>query len=121
MICAGVFDDYVAAYVLKNKEKVLERNRKLVETNLEIVRKWIEKEPKVSLVFPKHVSTSFIKIETPMEIEEFCIKLLKEKGVLLVPGNRFDMEGYARLGYCAKTEVLERGLKALSEFLQELE
>ena len=121
MICAGVFDDFVATYVLKNKEKVLKRNRELVETNLEIVKKWIEKEPRVSLIFPKHVSTSFIKLDVPMETEEFCIKLLKEKGVLLVPGNRFDMEGYARLGYCAKTEVLEKGLEALSEFLKKFE
>ena len=29
MICAGVFDDYLATYILENKEAVLERNRKI--------------------------------------------------------------------------------------------
>ena len=121
MICMGVFDDYLAAYVLKNKEAVLERNRKIVSENLNIVKEWVKNEPRVSLIFPRHVSTSFIKLDIPLEIEECCIKLLKEKGVLLVPGNRFDMPGYARLGYCTHTETLKNGLKALSEYLREFD
>lgn len=121
MICAGVFDDYLATYTLVNKEKVLERNRKLVETNYEILKEWVEKEPRVSLVFPKHVSTSFIRLDIPMDIEEFCIKLLKEKGVLLVPGNRFDVPGHARLGYCTHTHILKEGLKGLSEYLRQFD
>lgn len=121
MICDGVFDDYLATYTLANKEAVLKRNQKLVEENFNIVKEWVANEPRVSLVFPKHVSTSFIKLDIPMEIEEFCIKLLKDKGVLLVPGNRFDVPGHARLGYCCHTEVLKNGLKALSEYLRQFD
>lgn len=119
MICAGVFDDFITTHVLKNKEAVLERNRAIVHSNLEIVKEWVKEEPRVSLVLPRHVSTSFIKLDIPEETEIFCIRLLKEKGVLLVPGNRFDMPGYARLGYCCHTDVLKNGLKALSEFLRQ--
>lgn len=119
MICAGVFDDFITTHVLRNKEAVLERNTAIVKENLAIVKEWIAKEPRVSLVFPRHVSTSFIKLDIPEETESFCIRLLKEKGVLLVPGNRFDMPGYARLGYCSQTEVLKKGLAALSEFLRQ--
>ncbi len=121
MICAGVFDDYLATYILENKEAVLERNKKIVTENLNIVKKWVQNEPRVSLIFPKYVSTSFIKLDIPIDTEEFCISLLKNKGVLLVPGNRFDMPGYARLGYCTHREILEKGLEKLSEFLREFE
>lgn len=121
MICDGVFDDYLATYTLANKEAVLRRNQKLVEENLAIVKEWVAKEPRVSLVFPRHVSTSFIKLDIPMEIEEFCIKLLKDKGVLLVPGSRFDVPGHARLGYCTHTEILKNGLRALSEYLRQFD
>lgn len=121
MICAGVFDDYLAVHILKNKELILERNKKIVHTNLEIVKKWVEHEPLVSLVYPKHVSTSFIKLDIPVDIEPFCIDLLKEKGVLLVPGNRFDVPGHARLGYCTHTSVLENGLKELSTYLRKFD
>lgn len=121
MICAGVFDDYLAVHVLKNKELVMERNKKIVNTNLEIVKEWVKNEPRVSLIFPKHVSTSFIKLDIPVEIEQFCIDILKEKGVLLVPGNRFDVPGHARLGYCTHTETLKNGLKALSDYLRKFD
>lgn len=119
MICAGVFDDFIAAHVLRHKKAVLARNTAIVSENLAIVKKWVAEEPRVSLVFPKHVSTSFIKLDIPEETESFCIRLLKEKGVLLVPGNRFDMPGYARLGYCTKTDILQKGLAALSDFLRQ--
>ncbi|WP_303973150.1 aminotransferase [Streptococcus merionis] len=118
MICAGVFDDFITTHVLKHRKTILKRNQEIVNRNLEIVKNWVDKEARVSLIFPRHVSTSFIKLDVPEETETFCIRLLKEKGVLLVPGNRFDMSGYARLGYCCQTEVLEKGLEKLSEFLR---
>ncbi len=121
MICAGVFDDYLAVHTLKNKDRVLERNRRIVQENLNIVKEWVAKEPRVTLVFPRYVSTSFIKLDIPMDVEEFCISLLKDKGVLLVPGNRFDVPGHARLGYCTHTETLKKGLEALSEYLRQFD
>lgn len=117
MICCGVFDDYLATYILKNKEAVLARNKKIVAGNLEILKEWVEKEPKASLVYPKQVSTSFVKLDIKSEIEEFCIRLLKERGVLLIPGNRFDVPGHVRLGYCTNSETLKAGLSELSKEL----
>lgn len=119
MICAGVFNDYVATHLLRHKDEVLIRNKALVETNFKILESWVAREPRVSLVFPKQVSTSFIKLDIPEDTEAFCIRLLEERGVLLVPGNRFDRPGYARLGYCSPTPILEEGLSRLSDFLRQ--
>ena len=52
MICAGILDDYLAVHVLKNKELVLQRNKEIIHTNLEIIREWVKNEPRVSLVLP---------------------------------------------------------------------
>lgn len=121
MICAGVFDDALGSFVLQHKDAVLARNKAIVSKNLGILKEWVENEPLVSMVYPKSVSTSFVKFNEldPELTEDFCIQLLKEKGVLLVPGNRFDLPGHARLGYCTDEETLRRGLKLLSEFLRE--
>ncbi|MHC9537482.1 aminotransferase [Dellaglioa sp. BT-FLS60] len=119
MICAGVFNDQMAVHILKNKDLVLARNRKIVKHNLQILTDWVDNEPAVSLVVPKAVSTSFIKFETIEDDETFCKKLLKDYGVLLVPGSRFGLSGHARLGYCAEESVLKEGLKRLSQALHE--
>ena len=121
LICTGVFDDAVAALVLKHKDKVLERARKIVKGNLSILKEWVENEPLVSMVYPNAVSVSFVKFEEldPTKTEDFAIQLLREKGVLIIPGNRFDLPGYARIGYCTDETTLRQGLKLLSEFLRE--
>lgn len=119
MICCGVFNDAMAVYILKHRDQVLDRNRKLVLNNLKIYKDWIASEPRASVVMPQAVSTSFPKLDIPEDIETFCIRLLKEQGVLLVPGTRFDMPGHVRLGYCADESTLREGLKRLSAFMRQ--
>lgn len=118
MICDGVFNDALAVHVLRNKEKVLDRNRAIVENNLAIAQAWVDGEPRVSWVAPKAVSTSYIQLDIPIDDERFCIDLLRDYGVLLVPGSRFELPCGARLGYCAAETTLREGLNRLSRALR---
>ncbi|SEL21186.1 Aspartate/methionine/tyrosine aminotransferase [Carnobacterium iners] len=121
MICGGVLSDELAVHALKSKDKIIERNRKIIKENLFILNQWVEKEPLVSLVPPNYVSTAFIKLDISQEDEAFCIDLLEETGVLLVPGTAFDFPRYARLGYCCKQETLTKALELLSGFLRKFD
>ena len=118
MICDGVFNDALAVHVLKNKDKVLDRNRAIIRNNLPITQAWVDREPRVSWVAPKAVSTSYIQLDIPIDDEQFCLDLLRDFGVLLVPGSRFDLPCGARLGYCASEETLTEGLSRLSACLR---
>ena len=118
MICGGTLADELAVHALKNKDRILERNQKIVHENLAILKNWVEKEPLVSLVAPHYVSTSFIRLDIPQDDRQFCIDLLEETGVLLVPGSAFDLPQHARLGYCCKKETLIQGLTLLSDYLR---
>lgn len=121
MICDGVFNDALAVHVLRNRDKVLERNRAIVTNNLAIAQEWVDSEPRVSWVPPKAVSTSFIELDVPIDDEQFCINLLRNQGVLLVPGSRFELPRGARLGYCAAEDTLREGLKRLSIALRQFD
>ena len=72
-------------------------------------------------VLEQGVSTSFIQLDIPEDDEEFCKRLLSERGVLLVPGSRFELPCGARLGYCASEDVLREGLRLLGEALAEFD
>lgn len=50
--------------------------------------------------------------------EEFCIRLAREGGLGLVPGNCFGTEGYVRLSYCYSEAELREGLDRLERFLR---
>lgn len=121
MICGGVFNDALATYVLRHRDKILDRNREIVFGNREIAQAWIDSQPRVSWIPPKGVSTSFIRFDIPERDEDFCLRLLDERGVLLVPGSRFELPCGARLGYCAQPDVLKKGLDLLGEALAEFD
>ncbi|SJZ49744.1 Aspartate/methionine/tyrosine aminotransferase [Pilibacter termitis] len=121
MICGGVLSDELAIHALKNKAAILRRNKKIVAENLQILKNWVESEPRVTLVAPNFVSTSFIKLDIPQKDEEFCLDLLNETGVLLVPGSAFDRPNHARVGYCCKKEELLKGLELLSDYLRKFD
>jgi aspartate aminotransferase len=49
---------------------------------------------------------------------KFCADLLEQKGVALVPGLAFGMEGYARFSFATSLEVIKEGVKRIKEFTQ---
>jgi aspartate/methionine/tyrosine aminotransferase len=119
MICSGVFNDALATYVLRNRGKVIERNLGIIRTNREIVNEWMATEPRASWIPPKGVSVSYMRLDIPQDDESFCLDLLRDTGVLLVPGSRFELPCGARLGYCAPEAVLREGLSTLSAYMHE--
>lgn len=121
MICGGVFNDRMAVYILQHRDLIFARNRKLVMNNLAILKAWLDNEPRVSCVLPQAVSTSCPKLDIPEATESFCLRLLKETGVLLIPGERFDLPGHVRLGYCTDETTLRTGLDRLSQFLRQFD
>ena len=54
--------------------------------------------------------------------DEFCQRLLDEKGVAIVPGNAFGScgEGFARISYAYSVEHITKALKAMGEFVSTL-
>lgn len=121
MISGGVANDALATYVLAHRDAVLARNRALVLSNRATVQSWIDGQPRVSWVAPRGVSTSYIELDIPVDDETFCLRLLEEYGVLLVPGSRFGLPCGARLGYCARPDVLREGLRRLGEALADFD
>ncbi|RLI20405.1 aminotransferase [Candidatus Bathyarchaeota archaeon] len=116
-ISNSIIDDALATLALKNMQKILERNLKILQTNHKILSNWIENEPLIDWIPPKAGSIAFPQYSLELPSEEFCIRLLREKGALLVPGSCFGLEGYFRIGYGCKTETLIEGLSRLKDFL----
>lgn len=117
-ISCGMLDDILAVHALKNYDKILDRNRKIIKENLTILDAWVEKEPLISYVKPRAGTTAMLKYDLPVSSEDFCIGLFKANGAFLTPGSCFDIESHVRIGYACKTEVLEQGLQKVSEYLR---
>ncbi|MEC8158389.1 MAG: aminotransferase [Pseudomonadota bacterium] len=119
-ISVGMLNDYFAAIALENADNVLSRSQQITRENLAILEEWINNEPRVSWVKPRAGTTAMLKLDIPMTCREFCIDLIEKTGVMLTPGDAFEMEGYARIGYANDRETLEAGLKELSSYLGDI-
>jgi aspartate/methionine/tyrosine aminotransferase len=116
-ISNGLIDDALAALAIKNVNRIYERSLRIIRTNYEILSRWIEDEPLIHWVPPRAGSIAFLRYNLKIPSEDLCLRLIKEKGTLLVPGSCFRMEGYLRIGYGCKTENLKEGLSRFKEFL----
>lgn len=119
-ISVGMINDHFAAIALENKDKLLARSHRITRNNLQLLDAWIARHPRVSWVKPSAGTTAMLKLDVPMTAREFCVDLLQKTGVMLTPGDAFDMEGYVRIGYANTTDVLSAGLEAMGTYLNTL-
>lgn len=116
-ISNGVIDDALAALALKHVDRIYERSLKIIRTNHLILSRWIEDEPLIDWVPSRAGSIAFPRHNLKMSSEDLCLRLIQDKGTFLVPGSCFEMEGFLRIGYGCKTEILEAGLSRFKDFL----
>ena len=116
-ISVSMLDDYFACLALEAKENILQRSRQITRANLKILDDWIAGERLISYVRPSSGTTALFRYDLDLSSRDFCIKLLQQTGVMLVPGSAMDMEGWIRIGYANDVEILRQGLAKVSEFL----
>ncbi|MET3291603.1 UNVERIFIED_CONTAM: aspartate/methionine/tyrosine aminotransferase [Brevibacillus sp. OAP136] len=119
-ISVGMLDDILAVHALKNYDRIMSRNRKIIKDNLAILDAWVAQEPLISYVKPRAGTTAMLKYDLPVSSVAFCEGLLKETGAFMTPGACFDLEGWARIGYACETEMLRQGLQKVSEYMRTL-
>ncbi len=119
-ISASILLEHLALLALENVEKIYERNLGIVRRNFEILREWVEAEPLIDWVPPRAGTVAFPRYSMDMPSEELALRLIREKGVFLVPGCCFEVEGHLRIGFGGDSEELREGLRRFSDLLREL-
>jgi len=119
-ISCGVIDEAVAALALSFRERVLERSRGIIRTNLAAVEQLVDSHPLLSWVKPEAGTTALLWYRADIGSYELCERLLADTGVLLSPGACFGLEGCVRIGFVFARGELQRGLELFGSFLSEV-
>ena len=117
-ISCAVIDDKLAALALANKDKIIARNREILNTNRQILDDWVNATPEVYYQKPVAGTTALVYYKKDIPSRELCARLLEETGVLFTPGECFEMEGSVRIGYAFDSKVLQKGLDLFADFLR---
>ena len=103
------------------KRALIARTRDLVASGFETLQTYLNEIPGVFSVVPPMASAlSFTSYNLPINSTEFVHKLRREKGILLVPGDCFGLDGHLRISSALPREYLQDGLSRLNEVVREL-
>lgn len=119
-ISVGILDDYFAALAIENKDKIIKRNIEKILTGKKILTDWANSEPLVHLVEPQGGTTAFVKYNKNIPSGELCKKLQEETGVMILPGETLEVDGYLRIGYGNNFEQLRKALEIFSDWLRKI-
>jgi aspartate/methionine/tyrosine aminotransferase len=122
-ICPSTPSDWLATLALdpKFRSRIEARARKIIRGNWEIVREWLDSHGSLfEYAPPKAAAICFIKQNTGISSLELVHRIMKEKSVLISPGEHFDMPGHLRIGFGSEPEYLRHSLSLISELLNDL-
>ena len=124
----SVLSEFLAARMLqkKTRDKLVARGRKQVQESFTFYSKWMSNHKGVfSWIPPKFGVISLIKHNLPVSSNEFCMRLLKEKSVGVVPADTCfpkikNADRYMRLSYCHPPAIMRDALSRIDEVIDEL-
>ncbi len=119
-ICSSAPSEFISTLALRNKDLILNRNLKIIKNNLELLEVFFKKNSQYfDWVKPRAGCIAFPRIKFGKNVEEFCLDLFNSRGVLLLPGTKYDYDDmHFRIGFGRKT--LPEGLNILAEYIQNL-
>lgn len=120
ILCAPTVSQFAALEALENCDEDVEGMRREYQLRREFIVAGFNKLGLKTLL-PEGAFYAFADItSTGMPSEVFCMKLLHEKKVAVVPGTAFGDcgEGFIRASYASSFERIELALQKIKEFLQ---
>lgn len=118
-ICNSAPSEILTLMGLRAREHILQRNRKIMLTNLHLLDGFIARNPHlVSWVRPQSGTVALLKLKLSMDVETFMQELVRTQGILIMPGSVLDLPGnFFRIGFGKKNMpgILER----FEQFLQQ--
>lgn len=122
-IATGILSNRIATLVLQPemRQKVLDRNRKMLKENLSILTKWVKKHASIlDFIPPQAGGIAFLRYKMKINSTKLTTRLREEKSVFIVAGDCFGMDHYIRVGIGSEKDYLLAGLDLIDEVFEEL-
>jgi hypothetical protein len=122
-IAPGAINDRLAAAALSpaTRARIIERTRSILNANFAGLTSWLaERADLFSFIPPEAGAIVYARYHRPINSTVLTTRLRVEKGVLLVPGDHFGMDGYLRIGFGGPAHELFEGLSRLESLLRSL-
>ncbi len=123
-IAPGTLSDALARVALsaEGRARCLERTRSICRSNFPLFQAWMQSHGSTfRMVEPRAGAIAYARYNLPINSMELMKRLLKEKSVLVVPGDHFGMDHFLRIGYGPRPEYLREALDQVHAVLDEVQ
>lgn len=130
VMALSAIDEMIAAEALSERcrPQITAKHLELANANLDLLESFVAKHQDLcSWTRPNAGATAFVRFRINgkfVDDVDFCVKLNREKGVLLAPGSKCfglkgsdDFKGFVRMHITGSPDTMKKGLSAISEFL----
>lgn len=122
-ISPSALSDRLATIALApgTRERILERTRGILNANFPVLEGWLKDHGNLfSFRPPRAGAICFARYSLKVNSTELVERLIRERSVLLVPGDHFETDGYLRFGYGPEKGYLLRALGRVEETLKKI-
>lgn len=100
-ICSSAPSEILALIALRAKEKIIKRHLDRINRNFQLADTFFNKHQDLfSWIKPKAGTIAFPKINSGEDSFEFCERVIKEAGIMLLPSDVYDYDSkHFRLGF----------------------
>jgi aspartate/methionine/tyrosine aminotransferase len=121
-ITAGILSHKIGAIALSPdvRSRILERNRSMLRSNLEVTQDWVRSfGGRIHLIPPKAGGMAFMRYDFDMNSTDLASWLRTDHSVFILAGDCYGMDRYFRVGVGAEREYLVTGLERARQALVE--
>jgi len=105
----------------KVRPVIIQRTRDYIRKGYPILQEWMRQQGDIfTTIPPQAAAIAFIKYDLDINSTELAEQLIKEKSVLIIPGDHFGMDKYLRVSYGLPEEYLLGGLARIQELIHTL-
>lgn len=102
-ICNSAPSEFLTALALRHREVLVKRNLEIVKRNLGLLDAFIrQRSDHFEWVKPNASPIGFARLKPERDLLSFCEEVVRESGVLLLPGTVYDQPRHIRFGYGRK-------------------
>lgn len=100
---------------------IIARTRNYIREGFPVLQKWMDShEGTFILTSPEAAAIAFIRYGLDINSTEFTTRLMKEKSVLIVPGDHFGMDNFVRISFGLPHDYLTAALDRINELIIEI-
>jgi aspartate/methionine/tyrosine aminotransferase len=119
-----MLSNHLAAIALSPEvqPRLIQRTRDYIRKGFPVLEHWMNQhEGTFSFTPPQAAAIAFVRYNLNINSTEFAERLIKEKSVLLVPGDHFGMDKFLRISYGLPHDYLTAALDRIHELIIELQ